>query len=277
MNTGALRGLAKALADYTLTTGWIPVTSKWEIAVIDGATATGTSMTSFDVRGQATTMGAGDFVRYTNNGAVKYGIIHQKDAYQASVPGRTRIHVYGGTQYIGVAGQVTDISISHERSPVGFDRTQSKWTATMTDTSSRTQASPVQNTWYNLTAMTIDVPIGAWRAIAHAYMFVDGQPVTGSLNIVTVANEAATLSTANNSESNTDSSATVTAVFTLNQTASATVTIQARLSFFVETQLLVTAKTTHFLNIRTTSASQASISLRGDVNPTTIKLVSAYL
>src|SRR5690606_22909761 len=100
---------------------------------------------------------AGMRIKLTQTTA-KYFII-TKVAY--SDP-NTTITVYGGTDYDLANAAITDPYYSQVKAPVGFPLDPSKWSVLVTDSSSRSQATPTSNQWYNLGSVSITIPIGYW-------------------------------------------------------------------------------------------------------------------
>jgi hypothetical protein len=122
------------------------------------------------------------------------------------------------------------------RSPQGFPMSPAKWTVSVTDTSIRTQTTPTSGTWYNIGSISISIPIGAWKVM---YKVTPLMGATGASDLALHV----TLSTANNTNSNTEfhhmtyigncQYLTYTAV--------------------KESQLIVTSKTSYYLNTKGTN------------------------
>jgi hypothetical protein len=212
-------------------------------------------------------IGLGDRIKITQT-TTKYFIVVKVGAYSA---GATIVTCYGGTDYTLVASGTTAITnpyVSHIKAPFGFPLSPAKWTVTTSNTSNCGKNSPSSSTWYggaglSATGPSIDIPIGAWYVYWKA-----------AIEVVTPAGTASTsargtLSTANNSETNVN----MTMVRTLNYTAA----ITDRTAFSPSDTIVVTTKTTHYLNILTGSASMTSIGIRGDSVATIIRAVCAYL
>jgi len=88
---------------------------------------------------------------------VKYFIITDV-AYTSS----TTLTLYGGTDYTLSGGAITSPYYSSAKAPTGFPLNKAKWTVTLEDTTSRSQAA-TQSTYYSPGALSITVPIGAWN------------------------------------------------------------------------------------------------------------------
>lgn len=271
MNTGILRGLAKALSDYTLTTGWIPVTADWRFIAVDG------SITTIEARGQLTNMGNGDRIKATNNGATKTGIIVKKDAYQASTPGRTRFYVYTGTGTAFVAGLIRDPWYSHEYAPVGFDPDPAKWSQSFTSTSAALQATPTNGTVYNPGSQSIDVPIGSWDAAFECGIrALTTAPVGPALltitSFVALSTSASAISDSTGQNIHVHSQGQITLQGYSNSTV-----IEGRLPARRSFRCTMIAKTTLFLDALTTTNGAASIGYDGGNTETRVVLTCAYL
>lgn len=203
---------------------------------------------------QSANIGVGDKIKFTDT-TVKYFIVH--------AIATTRLTLFGGTDYsiVGTAA-VTSPSYSHARCPFAFPMSPDKWKVEILDTASRTQASPVASTKYNLGTISITIPIGMWRGYFEVFLESD---VTG-----TGVDVYGTLSTANNSES--DNSRTAGAF-----AFSASAAIRAMSSTNKNLSVELTSKATHYLNGWTTTAAVTGLYFRGDLAKTIIRLYDAYL
>lgn len=171
------------------------------------------------------------------------------------------ITVYGGTDYTLANEAITSPYFSSVKCPLGFPLDPIKWTAEVEDNSDRTQASPTNDTWYNLGSFTLAVPIGAWHL---SYKVSAAMTKTS-----TTLGYETTLSTANNSES--DDRFTCRA--TQNATAEFTVPT------FAQNYVILASKTSYYLNTCSKAGGGAGATLY-NVNsqqPAVIKAVCAYL
>lgn len=206
------------------------------------------------------TIGVGMKTQLTHQSIAKNFIVTA-----VSVTGSTSyLNLYGGTDYtLNVTGSITNPKYSNSKSPFGFPTDPIKWTVTLSDSSQRSQASPVANTKYNLGSLSISIPIGSW--LVSWKTFLEGD-ING-----TAVSVYATLSTANNSESDSDFTGAA-----LNVGANAAdfrvLTVQSVFKY-----LTLSTKTTYFHNCWTTTASVTRIYFRGDLVPTLVKAVCAYL
>lgn len=209
------------------------------------------------------TIGVGMKIKLTNDGSTKYFFITGID-YNSTVANRTVITMYGGTDYDLVNSAITNPYYSTHRAPFGFPLQDEKWTYVITDTTFRSQGSPVQNRWYNW--LSANIPIGSWSELRYKAMVgVDRSLSTGVTTIYT------TLSTANNSESDPD--------FTM---ASGSGTSTSDSDFCVATHrqgkiISLTSKTTYYLNLKTSSASASNLYSYNNSVAAAISCKCAYL
>ncbi len=206
-------------------------------------------------------IGVGNRIKLTQT-TVKYFIVTAVGAFSG---GKTIITVYGGTDYALANAAITSPFFSIAKAPFGFPLAKEKWTITVTDASLRSQLSPTQNTWYNLGGLSIIVHIGLWD-LGYSVCLYSATFTT------TATNMQATLSTTNNSE--TDSGLTV--FHYLGSPAIQNILLTT-VSSDNKKSVSVAAKTTMYLNGRTTIASQDSINFDGFDSKTIIKAVSALL
>ena len=196
---------------------------------------------------------------------VKYFIIHAKGSPSG---GNTPVTIYGGTLYTLANAAITLFNYSHAKSPEGFPMDDDNWTVSLSSSSKCTKATPTQNVWYGDTGLSatgpsIVVPIGAWRGFAKAVLETEDTTVTDY-------NCYMTLSTASNSESNSKHTG-----FVALTVPSGTYKLFEVLN--IPLNIVTASKTTHYLNIKTSTTTADNIHIRGDVVPTIIELVDKYL
>jgi hypothetical protein len=163
--------------------GWLPLPVTLAYSSADGHTfvaTTSADLTAF--------IGPGDRIRLTQSATVKYFIV-------TAITGST-ITLYGGTDYALANAAITLPSFSKSKSPAKFPLDPIKWTEVVTG--GGTQVSPVTGTWYNAGSPSIDLPIGSWDVQWAASVGIAGTANTTGNGI---SGADATLSTANNSES----------------------------------------------------------------------------
>lgn len=186
--------------------------------------------------------------------------------------GNTLVTSWGGTDYSLANATISLPKYSNEKVPFGFQSNPDKWSVLLTDSTTAIKNSPSATTWYNLgvdggtVALSIVAPIGQWRV----YYKAVGELIFTTVATVSVA-QRVTLSTSTSAESN--------ALFTTTQGISAPIITGGicRLEFQLSNKILnLTAKTTYYL-LGLTGANMTSISFRGDLATTTIKLECVYL
>lgn len=232
--------------------GWINADETWTYASADDPTYTFTVPT--DLTGK---YAAGMRIKLTQStGGTKYFIV-TKVAYGAP---NTTVTIYGGTDYNLENEAITSPFYSIAKAPLGFPLDPTKWTVRTADTSLRTQATPVNGTWYNLGTVSISIPIGCWRV---GYQVI-AQGARGEAGWITWQ---VTLSTGNSTESDTEFSSYGTAEDTQGLAA-----LAARSKF-----LTLTSKTPYYLNTSAQTINQTDIYNRGDLCATVVEAICAYL
>jgi hypothetical protein len=183
---------------------------------------------------------------------VKYFIVTAIDA--------TTMTLYGGTDYTLANASISSPSYSLMKAPLGFPISPAKWTVEVLNSSSVSQSSPTSGTWYNVSSISISVPIGLWRLQYEVTVNVT-RAVNGGVS------GKATLSTANNTES--DATMT-TGIYATNSA-------QLVASLSRERIVTLAAKTSYFMNAKTTDASITGIGWSGPDGNTMLRATCAYL
>ena len=230
--------------------GWTSSGETWSYASADAPTFT------FTIPGDQTgKYSAGMRIKLTQTTA-KYFIITAV-AYGAP---NTTVTVYGGTDYTLTDDSITNPYYSAQKAPHGFPVDPTKWSVVLSDTGDREQSSPSAGVWYNLGSLSLSVPIGVWNVETKVVIRAE-LASAGAIAVNT------TLSTANNSESDTDFT-------TYNYYNSITVNTS-----FVSVRKVLTlaSKTVYYLNARTPSGSITLIRFNGTSAATVIRAVCAYL
>lgn len=167
---------------------------------------------------------------------------------------------------IPTSGGISTVDYSGSNA-FGFPKEEDRWELLYINKSQASHTSPTSAVWYSLTAATVQgsayltVPVGKW------ILGYDGtfqlNATAGALNIF------ATLSTANNSESD--------PMYTSYAENSSLAIIGS--SFYKRRPLpsAITTATPYYLNTRITAGSTPSIYNRGDIKPTIIFALPAYL
>lgn len=235
--------------------GWIAGAGTWSYSSADDPVFVA-SVPDAD----ASQMAVGDRWKLTQT-TVKYFIVV---AIGSPSGGFTPVTVYGGTNHDLANAAISSPYYSHFKNPLGFPLSPALWTETLSDTSHVSQASPTASTWYNPGSLSLSIPIGMWNIHTKGRVYASHAGTT-NLGI------RSTLSTANNSESNTAS--------TTNTALGTTSAVMADYGSFVSHRFRITlvAKTTHYLNVLTGTASCTAVGWRGDLVITLVTAECAYL
>jgi len=201
--------------------------------------------------GAASLYSAGMKIKLTNTTAKYFIIVNVAD---------TVLTVYGGTDYDLVSAAISSIYISHHRAPIGFPLDPTKWTVTTTQ-SADVAADPAEGSWLNIGTVTIDIPVGMWNVDYQSYMV--------SNNGGTTQNDTySTLSTANNSESDTG--------FSCSYGVAAGAGIYNTRNTFSRSKILdLSTKDTYYLNWKFTGCG--GYHLTNNEIPTVLRAVCSYL
>jgi len=162
--------------------GWIASGESWTYSSWTSGTRKGVITVPTDA---TTKYNAGMRIKITQStGGTKYGIITAVSA--------TTLTVFfpSGTTLNNEA--ITSPQYSISKVPLGFDADPLIWTLKLESTTARNQTPPTTNTWYN--AESLALPVGAWDIWYEVLVSATG---SGGFN----GSPYATLSTANNSES----------------------------------------------------------------------------
>ena len=236
--------------------GWNASDETWTYASSDSPSFT------FTISGDKTSKySPGMRVKLTQT-TVKYFIITM---ISYSSP-NTTITVYGGTDYSLVNASITNPFFSTAKAPQGFPLNPAKWTVEVSDATDRGQLSPTQNTWYNLGSVYIDIPIGVWKT-SYTIALGTNRDDTGHAAAVV------TLSTANNSESDSDFSSL--AMTSHPSTDSNVGFIYA--PAYKEKILNLTSTTRYYINTAALFSGQTDITNDNSVHKLFIRAVSSYL
>lgn len=229
-------------------TGWFDADETWTYLGADAPSYT------FTIQGDKTAKyQAGHRIKLTQT-SVKYFIVTAV-SYDGGTS-LTTVTVNGGTDYTLANAAITTPQYSTAKVPTGFPVDPAKWSVTLADAADRSQASAVQNTWYNPGALSITLPIGSWNVD-----FVVG--LAGTTTSITLQ---AALSILNNAASDADlvGCGGCGAGFYGHTSKLKTVT--------------VAAKTVYYLNLRTTSAGTPNITLPGSTGEeSVVRARCAYL
>jgi hypothetical protein len=186
-----------------------------------------------------------------STGGTKYFIVVATDA--------STITLYGGTDYVLENEAIDEPVFSDAKAPFGFPLNPTKWTVEFTDANNRSQSSPVSGTWYNLGSTSITIPIGVWNVVTSYNIAVTMTSGANSIN--------ATLSTTNNSETDTD----MTTILVGNGPVDLEATV------YREKVYSIASETTYYLNAKGTGANLTGIYFVGSLGKTILRAICAYL
>lgn len=205
-------------------------------------------------------------VKWTQNSIVRYGFINSAPSYGG---GNTTVTILTRCDSASSDYDVLDtatyaisaFNYSSMKAPFGFPMDPSKWTIIKTDTTLRSQSTPTTGTWYNPGSNSISIPIGSWNVSYNACIGADDSSAM-ELEIM------ATLSTANNSSSDSDFNAYCKA-----NAVSKFYNVVSRLKL-----LTLASKTVYYFNIKSGATGTDNIYLRNNnEHNLDIKAVCAYL
>jgi hypothetical protein len=101
---------------------------------------------------------AGMRIKLIQGGSVKYFIV-VKSEYSAP---NTTLTLYGGTNYT-LGATITYPYYSMLKAPAGFPLSPAKWTVELNDVTDAYQNTPVNGTIYNISSLSLAIPIGVWN------------------------------------------------------------------------------------------------------------------
>jgi hypothetical protein len=160
-------------------TGWFPITGAVTYVSVDNPT--GIVTIAGDV---AAELKAGRRLKFTNGGNVIYAIVSKDSTYSAPNTTVTFLHEINPTTNVALNlmanSAITLPYFSTQKAPQGFPMQIDKWTMIFRDTVTRTQATPVLATVYNVGTSLLAVPIGSWEVDYEAVLYLaNGAPKTG--------------------------------------------------------------------------------------------------
>ncbi|MGH7203876.1 MAG: hypothetical protein ACREHC_05525 [Candidatus Levyibacteriota bacterium] len=235
-------------------TGWVPASGEiWTYASADAPTHT------FTVSGDQTgKYSPGMRVRLSQSSTTKYFLI---TGVSYSSP-NTTITLYGGTGYTLANSTISSPFYSTNKAPQGFPLDPTKWTERVVSTTDSLQSSPTTGSWYNNdSALNLTLPIGAWNYKYMVHMYYSGAGA-GSNVFETTA------STGNNSETDAD----------LTSTYEENVALTGRTLLSKSKTIVITSKTTYYINTSKNAGSVSSLGIAGDRDSNNVvEAVSSYL
>lgn len=164
---------------------------------------------------------------------------------------------------IPTSGGVASVAYSSNKAPYGFPTQTTKWSIQTVSKVQTLQSAPVAGTWYNTVTtngqVQMNIPAGEWNISYQTILYCTR--ASGSADI------SATLSTANNTESD----PTFTSNVSINPVTDALGSVQVR------QPKSLAAATQHYLNIKTGAAGLNGIYLRGELAPVIVTAENAFL
>lgn len=177
--------------------------------------------------------------------------------------GNTTLTLFGGTDYQLVNAAITSPNYSVAASPHGFPTSETKWTIETIDTANTALVSPTQSVWNNINSNSIDVALGNCKIEVSSYIGALDTS-TGDLGFWI------TLSTANNTESDTQLTSAIRATY------GSAATIRLRNLLSVQKRVVLSADDTYYLNVLTDIAAVANINVFGAEVPTIIRFIYQF-
>jgi len=238
--------------------GWADAGEAWAYSSVDDPTGIITVPTD-----ATTKYSVGMRISFVNATNTIYGIITAVTATTI-----TFLHEIDPTDsqalHLMANSAITVPKYSTQKAPFGFPLDPRKWSIITTYTSDTAQASPIDNTWYNIGSISIDIPIGVWDT-RYSTQLAGNKP-GGSTQWWL----AATLSTANNTQSNVG----YTDMF--RQVGVATPT-DLWCIFREHMRIVLTTKDTYYLNHASLGGSLGSITIVSSYHTVIVEAICAYL
>ena len=196
-------------------------------------------------------------VRWTQNGTVRYGIIHA-----VAFSTNTTIQVYGGSDYNvdnSTTYPISDFYYSPAKAPKGFPLDPTKWDYIYSNTGDIDIGALTNPNWGNF--FSVAVPIGIWLP-EYSCCFEPYDTATTYYSVWS------TLSTANNSESDIDAT-----YFTNGPVVATPYIAMGRKK---SAPIILAAKTTYYFNGKA-SRNTSQFLIRGGTIPTKLVFRNVYL
>lgn len=207
-------------------------------------------------------------VKWTQNSIVRYGFINKAPVFSTNTTVSILTICNDSNANFDVLDTasfaISNFSYSTDKCPFGFPIDPIKWTVETKSTTDDSQATPTNGTWYNPGSRNIQIPVGSWNV---GYQAMIKSQVNGSALVL-----RATLSTTNNSESDTD----FTSRYQSNGATSTTFLVFGPVG--KNKNLTLTTKATYYLNGAVGVASTTDITFEGASGGTTIiRAICNYL
>jgi hypothetical protein len=230
--------------------GWNLLEATFTLSTYDSTVKQAIVTTSIDL---TEVIELGDRLKYTNDGTIKYAIVHGKSA--------TTLTLFLGTDYaIAGTGTITNVYYSHMSIPLGFQRNLDKWSIGLVSITTVSQQNPNVNQYYNVGSISLPIGAGLWNVSYFVDLFVTSG---NSSNTDTVIG----LSTSPTAETNQKSESCIA----VNGVTGALLSLTK--TFLIE----LSAKTPHYLIAKANASNVTNIYYMGNRGGIIIKAVSAYL
>ena len=253
---------ANLLKEYDIFSGWISAEETWTYVSTDDPT--GVIKINANVTSKYS---EGMRLKMTNGGNTIYAIITKMGTYGGDEAGYTYItflHEIDPTDskalHLMANSAITSSYYSTQKAPQGFPMSPDKWSVETTSSSVLSQNPATKDVWYN--KLSIILPIGSWSLMYKITLEAYAEGATQVMG-------RSTLSTADNSES--DSQLTASVGLT---------SVWIGVSVGREKFLSLSSKTTYYLNILNTGSGSPSlrvITINGAYSPSVIRATCAYL
>jgi len=165
------------------------------------------------------------------------------------------------------SAMITSMDYSTEKVPYGFPIDESRWVVESINKNDLRNLTAATSTWYSGVSngqLAMTVPVGAW------YLGFEGSAYDGNAGVSTTVNVQSSLSTSNNSES--DTSFTTDSIMAGASASSLVISVPV----YMYKHKKLSAATTYYLISRSTATS-TSVGFRGDRSETVIKARPAFL
>lgn len=180
-------------------------------------------------------------------------------------PNDTYVGVYLGNNYTIASESVSDLSVSRIQKPRGFDLNPASWEIFAQNFGTVSQSNPSAGVWYNLGSINIALPAGIWDV---EYQVLGQSARTSG----TAVQMFITLSTANNTESNSDYTVRHNSVVANNGSNQ----LELFTTFNRKMRIVTTGLTTFYLNTQTPGTAN-TLAFLGASSTTMIRAKSVYL
>ena len=237
--------------------GWISVGDTWTYASVDDPTGIITVPSDATV-----TYSVGMRISMVNATNTIYGLITAVTATTI-----TFLHEIDPSDslalYLLANSAITVPRYSTQKIPFGFPPEEDSWTVVGTDATSRNQASPTQNVWYNLGGLSMDLPIGSWHFGYVVFAGIDDTSIGEQRGQTTLSTGAASQG----------SNAHTRAFYMFDASGARVITIAEITAW---DSIAVASKTTYYLNTRTNNTGITTIYNQNSWSPAFIRAVSDY-